>query len=131
MKQLELQPTFLAGDHVRKTLDDLHKAVEVAALREYQLKVERIFRDCPGFIGASVPEKPGASGWVTVQGDRIGDALPWLKRRFHVNPAIELDVASNGIRFEIKTRTRRASGVRNTGPVFGKPEQFRLPLVVA
>lgn len=127
-RQLELPANQSAsGNHVQKILTDLHASVERAAAVEYTLRCERMFRDCPGFIGADVPERPGASGWVTVKGEMIGDAVTWLKRRFHVNPSVTIDEGVDGIRFEVKTRTRSTGKKRSP---FAKPEQFVLPLVI-
>ena len=93
---------------------------------EYAAKMQKTFEQCPGYVGGDSPTSPEGSGKVVVEPGRIMEAVPWLKRRFHVNERIDLST-DNGLVVEIKPRSRKAAGsVRLVKVHFGKPEQFTL-----
>ncbi len=92
---------------------------------EYAAKVQKTFEQCPGFVGGDAPTCPEATGRVVVEPGRIMEAVPWLKRRFHVNERIDLST-DNGLVVEVKPRVRKAGGIRAVKVSFNKPEQFSL-----
>src|SRR5512142_3313194 len=65
-------------DPVRVIMDNLHAATEKAAAREYELKMQRTFSACPGFIGGDAPETEQGTGYVVVDCSRAIDAVVWL-----------------------------------------------------
>jgi hypothetical protein len=95
----------------------------------YQARMQRVFADCPGFIGGDVPKGPQCSGRVVVEPSRSVEALNWLKRRFYVNESLELDRVVEGLAFEIKPRQRsHGAGGKRIKVTFARPEQFPLAL---
>lgn len=114
-------------DPVRVIMDNLRKAEEQAAAREYELKMQRTFTGCPGFIGGDAPQSEQGTGYVVVDCSKAMDAVGWLKRRFHVDDHLEPDVAAGGLRVAIKPRSRH-HGPRKVKVSFAPPEQFNLPL---
>ena len=95
----------------------------------YKQKMQRVFADCPGFLGGDAPNNPAATGRVVVELGRSVEALAWLRRRFHVNESLELDRAIEGLAFEIKPRQRSASvGGKKFSVTFARPEQFQFVL---
>ncbi len=114
---------------VRVTLSDLDRAIEQAKAREYGLKMQRVFAQCPGFIGGDAPETERSTGWVVVAAASVTDSVKWLKRRFQVNPKMEVDGFLEGLRIEIAPRRRPVmrEGKRQVIKVdFNPPEQFTL-----
>ena len=119
------------NDPVRVIMDNLRAAEEAAAAREYGLKMQRVFSECPGFIGADVPEGEAKVGSVVIEPAKALDALQWLKRRFVVADTLEPDPAAGGMRIEFaqKPKRDRAAGAkREKAPVFGRPVQYDLNL---
>jgi len=105
---------------------DARLAAEAEAA-EYQSKMQRVFADCPGFIGGDAPNCAAAIGRVVVEPGRTVEALAWLKRRFHVNQSLELDRTIEGVAFEVKARVRaKLSGGRRIKVSFAPAEQFTL-----
>jgi hypothetical protein len=95
----------------------------------YRQKMQRVFADCPGFLGGDAPTGPQATGRVVVEPGRSVEALAWLKRRFHVNETLELDRAVEGLAFEIKPRQRSpGAGSKRIKVTFARPEQFQFAL---
>lgn len=99
--------------------------------REYAAKMQLSLEKCPGFAGCDAPVSETGQGRVIVEPGRIGEAMPWLKRRFHVNENLDLS-PDNGLCIEIKPRVRSKSVCANRGarvPVtFERPTQFELGL---
>lgn len=98
--------------------------------REYQTKMQLSLEKCPGFIGCDAPDNDRARGRVVVEPGRIVDAMPWLKRRFHVSESLDLSL-DNGLCVEIIPRVRNSScanGKQRVRVTFERPEQFELRL---
>lgn len=123
--------TETGDDPLRVALDRLHAAELAAAAREYELKMQRVFADCPGFLAADVPTNEKSRGHVTIDPVKMTEALRWLKRRFIVNESLEADLGANGLRVELMPRPARAASTGTRKPakaLFAKPEQFTLSL---
>lgn len=107
-----------ADDPLRVELDRLRALREQEAALEYHRKMQRLLEECPGFIGAD-------PGKVVVEPGRIGEAMAWLKKRFHVNESLELST-DTGLCIEVKPRQRRKPGSTGKRSLvkFSKPEQF-------
>lgn len=118
-------------DPVREIMDKLREAEARAKAREYELKMQRVFAECPGFIGGDAPQGERSIGNVVVDPARVVEARGWLKQRFILNDVVEIDSAAGGIRIEVapKPKRVRAARVRAVAPVnFNKPEQYELSL---
>lgn len=118
-------------DPVRVMLDKLHAAEAQAAAREYELCMQRVFADCPGFQSGDAPKGEQSRGWLVVEASWIGKAMPWLKRRFQVADTVEVDQANNGLRIEIAPKPKRVRGPKKQKPVpvnFSPIVQYELPL---
>ena len=95
----------------------------------YQRRMQRTLAECPGFVTCDPPRGDASSGRVVIDPAWTVPAVSWLKRRFHVNEALELRSQIDGIAVEIKPRVRSKSGVRQTiKATFHKPEQFTFHL---
>jgi len=103
----------------------LAEAQELA--RQYQERMQRVFSQCPGFIGGDAPSSEKGCGRVVIEPQSVMDAVPWLKRRFHVSENLDLS-ADNGLVIEIKPRRRgqQQAGGRKVKVSFDKPVQFEL-----
>ena len=96
---------------------------------EYQAKMQRVFSQCPGFIGGDAPSCAAGIGRLVVEPGCGVEALNWLKRRFHVNASLELDRSIEGLVFEVVARARSSGGRGKRIAVnFAKPEQFELAM---
>lgn len=115
-------------DPDRVLKERLDAAIARAAAREYELKMQRTFSQCPGFIGGDAPSSENGKGHVVVDPGKALEAREWLKRRFHCNDALEL--SDQGLCIEVVPRARRkaAGGPRRVRVAFGKLEQFTLSL---
>lgn len=122
--------TETGEDPLRVMMDKLREAEERAAAREYELKMQRVFSDCPGFIGGDAPKSEISRGSVIVKPDCVTDAVRWLRKRFHVADTVEVDLALEGVRVDIVPRVRVRKGTtRKAVKVdFGATVQFDLPL---
>lgn len=96
--------------------------------REYAAKLEAVFKQCPGFVGAHCARSESVTSKVVVEPARVFEARVWLKRRFLV--AENIDVSTDtGLVFEVATRVRKSSALGKKVVVrFGKPQQFELAL---
>jgi hypothetical protein len=118
-----------ADDPWRITRERREQAEREEQARAYQSKMQRHLADCPGVIGFDSPSSPASTGKIVVQPSHVLEASAWLKKRYHVNEAVEVDRAADGIVFEIMPRVRRAPvGGRKVAVRFGKPHQFELEL---
>lgn len=115
-------------DPLRVILDRLHEASEKAAAREYQLKMQRTFAECPGFLSGDAPASELGRGYVVVLPETLADALPWLRRRFVCSETMEFDRLEGGLRIEIAPRPKKGSPRRRVKVNFQRPEQFNLNL---
>jgi hypothetical protein len=97
-----------------------------AAAREFELKMQRTFAQCPGFIGGDAPSGEHGKGCVVVEPAMAREARDWLKRRFQINETLEL--SDQGLCIEIAPRVRRVRGPNRPAITFAKPEQFTLPI---
>ena len=113
-------------DPARVIRERLEAAIAAATAREYELKMQRTFAQCPGFIGGDAPNGERSRGHVVVDPALAREARDWLKRRFYVNEILEL--SDEGLRIEIIPRVRQARGRRRAAIAFDKPEQFKLAL---
>lgn len=115
-----------ADDPARLAMEEGRRCAGLEAARQYEARMQRLLSECPGFSGCDAPRSASCSGKVVIEPGRIVDAMPWLKRRFHVNQNLELST-DTGLCVEIKPRERRSSGKRSAVK-FGKPEQFEFSL---
>jgi hypothetical protein len=112
----------VGADPDRILREQLQAATDRAAAREYELKMQRTFAQCPGFCGSDDPHH------VVVEPALALEAFKWLRRRFHVNERLEVST-DTGLCIEVKPRQRRLpSGVRRVKVSFGPVEQFTLAL---
>jgi len=100
--------------------------------REYQAKMQRMLAECPGVIGWDLPGCECGKGKVTIEPGRIADAMPWLKRRFHVSEILELSTDC-GLCVEWSPRRKGKARIETTKGkrvkvTFGPLEQFTLGL---
>jgi hypothetical protein len=99
----------------------LDRAIAAAAQREYELKMQRTFKECPGFCGSD------DASHVVVDPALAMEARAWLRRRFVVNDAIEL--CDTGLCLEVLPRRARNGARRpRQRSCFEKPKQFELGL---
>lgn len=118
----------VGADPVRLAMEAGRLAAAREAAREFERKMQRTLEDCPGFVGAEAPGSPDAKGKVLVEPGRVLEAMPWLKRRFHVSENLALS-SDCGLCVEIIPRVRQRSGRRTVRRVsFAPPEQFQLQL---
>jgi hypothetical protein len=115
------------NDPVRLAMEAGRRAAEREALLEFERKMQRTLEECPGFCGAEAPCGAAATGRVLIDPAMTAEAIPWLKRRFHVNENLALS-HHGGLCVEVKPRARGKPGVRRGRVSFAKPEQFQLPL---
>lgn len=109
---------------IAEQLDAQRRAGEAA---QFAAKMQLTLEECPGFIGADPPACAEGSGKVLIEPGRLLEAMPWLRRRFHVNERLELS-HDQGVCIEVKPRIRsRSDGVKRK-VTFGKPEQYLLSL---
>ena len=113
-------------DPDRVIRERLEAAAASAAAREYELKMQRVFGQCPGFIGGDAPNGERVKGHVVVDPALAREARDWLKRRFYVNDSLEL--SDHGLCLEVIPRVRKARGSQKLSASFSKPEQFKLAL---
>src|SRR5512139_2559125 len=113
-------------DSMRVMLDNARDAKRREEAAEFERKMQRVLAECPGFVGCDAPAGASSSGKVMVEPGRICEAMPWLKRRFHVNENLELSTDS-GLCVEVAFRIRGAAKKPRVKR-FGKPEQFELGL---
>ncbi|MGO9203264.1 MAG: hypothetical protein ACLQM8_22315 [Limisphaerales bacterium] len=131
-RQLELRPCAdafnLAGeravDPVAVLLERGRQAAAAKAAREFERKMQRLLSECPGFVGAEAPAGPASAGKVVVEPGLALEAIPWLKRRFHVNENLALS-HDQGLCVEVKPRARGRSSGHRGRVTFAKLEQFR------
>ena len=131
-RQLELRPCSdafnLAGergvDPVAVVLERGRQAAAAEAAREFERKMQRLLAECPGFVGAEAPGGPASVGRVVVEPGLALEAIPWLKRRFHVNESLALS-RDQGLCVEVKPRARSRSSGRRSRVMFARPEQFQ------
>ena len=100
------------------------------AARGYRKRIEKLLAKCPGFVGGELPSWHGKQGHVLIELQCVKAALPWLRRRVHVNETMEA-CGSEEMRIEIVSRRERKKDRDSDQPakiVFRKPEQFELPL---
>lgn len=120
-----------APDPWRLSREQRERAAAQEQARAYQAKMQRSLAECPGFTAADAPSCPSGRGRVVVSPAHATEAAKWLKRRFAVRPALELDNIAEGLVFEIAARARpvpAGSGKRKRSSVFGLAEQFELAL---
>lgn len=141
-KRLSRQPVrefdFAAGsfnlfseqgeDPLRAMLDNARAAAVRESAVEFERKMQRLLAECPGFVGADAPSGASCSGKVVVEPGRICEALPWLKRRFHVSENLELSTDA-GLCVEVIPRDRKKGSSPRRKIRFGKVEQFNLNLI--
>lgn len=113
-------------DPVRVIMDRLREAEARAAAREYELRMQRTFSQCPGFLSGDAPQSELGRGHVVIESAKMTEALPWLKRRFQISETLEADLANGGLRVQIAPRVRRRSGImKRQGKADFRPiEQF-------
>ena len=110
---------------IREQFDD---ATRRAAARDYELKMQRVFAGCPGFVGGDMPIGDDSTGHVIIEPSRALEARDWLKRRFHISPNLEL--SDLGIALDVVPRSRKAPSPSRAGRCrFDKPIQYELALV--
>jgi hypothetical protein len=132
VRQLELRPCAdafnLVGerglDPVAVMLERGRQAAAAEAAREFERKMQRLLSGCPGFVGAEAPAGPASVGRVVVEPGLALEAIPWLKRRFHVNETLALS-HDRGLCVELKPRARGRSSGRRVKVTFAKLEQFQ------
>ena len=112
-------------DPVAVLLERGRQAAAAEAAREFERKMQRLLSECPGFVGAEAPAGPASVGRVVVEPRLALEAIPWLKRRFHVNETLALS-PDRGLCVEVKPRARGRSSGRRGRVTFAKPEQFQL-----
>lgn len=126
--------TETGDDPLRVILDNLHRAAERAAAREYELRMQRLFSECPGFLAGDAPGSELGTGHVVVEPAKAVDAVAWLKRRFLVSDKMQVETAAGGLRIDLAPRPKRggANGKRQVRRkidcLFSPPEQFSLDL---
>ncbi len=113
-------------DPARVIRERLEAATAAAAAREYELKMQRLLSECPGFIGSDAPTSEKSKGRVIIEPAFAREARDWLKRRFHTSDNLEL--SDQGLCIEVVPRVRKVHGARRATALFTKPEQFRLNL---
>jgi len=113
----------VGADPARIIRERIQAATDRAAARTYELKMQRTFAQCPGFIGSDNPSH------VVVEPALALEAFQWLKKRFHVNEKLEVST-DTGLCIEVRPRRRSVAGNRKARAkyVFGPVEQFRLAL---
>ena len=114
-------------DPARVVRERLESAERAAAAREYALKMQRLFSECPGFLGADPPEGETRKGRVVVEPAFAQEARTWLRRRFHVNDAVE--ICETGLCLEVVPPERKSRGQTRKRVSFAKPEQLKLTLI--
>ena len=115
-----------ADDPLRVEMDRLRAARAREDARAYEVKMQTTLEECPGFQGVEGLTGPDAIGTLMIDPRQVAEAMPWLKRRFHVDENLELS-HSFGLCVEIQARGPRKVGVRRK-PVFGKPVQYEFAL---
>lgn len=124
--------TERAEDGWRVVAERLQAATDRAAAREYQLRMQRTFKECPGFIGANPPDGEQKRGVVSVEPGKVLEAVEWLKKRFNVNPEVKSNLATAALEIEVITRRRGKAAPgqkRQAGSsIWKKPEQFQLAI---
>jgi hypothetical protein len=119
---------FERGDDPDRLIkEQMDRAIARGAAREYELKMQRTFADCPGFIGGDLPESENAVGKVVIEPARVTEAVVWLKRRFHVNETMGLPDAC-GLTIEVKPRRKAVRGQPRARVTFEKPKQYEFEL---
>jgi hypothetical protein len=111
-------------DPVPVMLERGRQAAAAEATREFKRKMQPLLSECPGFVGAQAPTGPASVGKVVVEPGLALEAIPWLKRRFHVNENLALS-HDRGLCVEVKPRARGRSSGRRGRVTFAKPEQFQ------
>lgn len=121
--------TETAVDGARLVAERLAAAAAKADAEIYTLKMQRTFKECPGFVGGDLPDGELKKGCVEVEPAKAPAAMVWLKRRFHVNDELRVTGAEL-VAIEIMTRqTGRRSGPAKKRPVsFAKPVQYTLSI---
>lgn len=119
----------LDGDRLARERVEAERARKAAA--EYEARMQRLFAECPGFIGADAPAGEGQKGNVVVEPAYAPEAMAWLKRRFHVNENLSLST-DTGLCIEVRTRVRKppTPGAKRVAVTWAKPQQFELSLGV-
>jgi len=110
-------------DPVRVMREQAESALRETERREYQDRMQLTLAQCPGYVGSDCPVAPGAVGKVSVDPRFIQQAVPWLKRRFHVDESFSLDL-DTGMTVRVVARQRSKAGGRRLRVSFGKVEQF-------
>jgi len=118
-------------DPDRLVRERLQAATDAAEARIYQLRMQRTFAQCPGFIGGDLPDGELRRGVVRVEPSKAAEAAVWLKRRFSVNPEVRLaDAFGIEIEFVTRSKVRLLPGQKRRRISFEKPQQFTLDLSV-
>ncbi len=97
------------------------------ARREFADKMQRTLSECPGFVGADAPASEEGTGRIVIEPGMIVEAMPWLRRRFHVSENLALSV-DQGLAIDLMPRVRRKGSAPRKRITFGKVEQFNLEL---
>lgn len=115
-------------DPDRVIKERLDAAIAAAAAKEYEMKMQRTFSECPGFLGGDLPSGEGRKGNVIIDPAKALEARTWLKRRFICNDSLELSALGLCIELMPRSRAKSAPGRRHHVATFAKPVQYELSL---
>ena len=94
---------------------------------EYQSRMQRALKLCPGLTGCDPPAGPGLPGRVVIDPRQAPEARAWLKARFRVNEEVRFESA-DGLAVEIISRAQPKPGQKRVSVTFDKPVQYTLDL---
>lgn len=96
--------------------------------RDFESRMQRTLAECPGVLGFDTPQSLAGKGKVVIEPARVPEAMAWLRRRFVVAESLELS-DGDGLVIEVAPRApRKLVNGKRVRVVFGKIEQFQLPL---
>ncbi len=115
------------ADPVRLMHEELASNQARLQAEEFERKYQRQLSECPGFTTCDAPRGPDVVGRVVIEPGMIEQAIPWLKRRFHIAETLELST-DLGLCVEVKPRIKSVTNKSRAKVSFKKPEQFILEL---